>query len=119
MCAKSRLPGKSDRALVGRPVEQTSRSEVRLVDEPFGGKQGSISITSCQKQRERSGSISVSSSLAYTDGLSSYKDDVLDVLMARNGGFVHHQGVGDLTARLLISLRAAGVEWLPAAGPAN
>jgi hypothetical protein len=44
MCAKSPLSDKSDRALVGRPVEQTSRSEVRLVDEPFGDRQGSISI---------------------------------------------------------------------------
>ena len=49
MCAKSLLFDKSDRALVGRPVEQTSRSEVRLVDEPFGDRQGSISISSCQK----------------------------------------------------------------------
>jgi hypothetical protein len=49
MCAKSRWFDRSDRALVGRPVEQTSRSEVRLVDEPFGGRQGSIPISSCQK----------------------------------------------------------------------
>jgi len=49
MCAKSQLFEKSDRALVGRPVEQTSRSEVRLVVEPFGGRQGSIPILSRQK----------------------------------------------------------------------
>jgi hypothetical protein len=49
MCAKSRWFDRSDRALVGRPVEQTSRSEVRLVDEPFGGRQGSIPKLSCQK----------------------------------------------------------------------
>ena len=49
MCAKSRLSDKSDRALVGHPVKQTSRSEVRLVDEPFGGRQGSIPIFSCEK----------------------------------------------------------------------
>jgi hypothetical protein len=49
MSAKSWLPGKSDRALVGRPVVQTSRSEVRLVDEPFGGRQGSMPMKSCEK----------------------------------------------------------------------